>query len=102
MMPGSNFSDETGFMTEITKSMRERAWARAGKIQGEDSAEVRKHRASGITMKKESFGKFRNFGWTVVDGVAVPCRKEFLPPRDGDATDGDASEDLAKSEPSED
>ena len=85
-------------MTEITKSMRERAWARAGKIQGEDSAEVRKHRASGITMKKESFGKFRNFGWTVVDGVAVPCRKEFLPPRDEGADVGDNSKDKAASE----
>lgn len=89
-------------MTDITKSMRERAWARAGKIQGEDSAEVRKHRASGITMKKESFGKFRNFGWTVVDGVAVPCRKEFLPSRDGDTINGDAPENSTKSEPSED
>jgi len=99
MMPGSNFSDETGFMTEITKSMRERAWARAGKIQGEDSAEVRKHRASGITMKKESFGKFRNFGWTVVDGVAVPCRKEFLPPRDENVGVGEnPDEDKAASE----
>ncbi|WP_404423605.1 hypothetical protein [Thalassospira australica] len=85
-------------MTEITKSMRERAWARAGKIQGEDSAEVRKHRASGITMKKESFGKFRNFGWTVVDGVAVPCRKEFLPPRDENADVGENPEDKAASE----
>lgn len=99
MMPGSNFSDETGFMTEITKSMRERAWARAGKIQGEDSAEVRKHRASGITMKKESFGKFRNFGWTVVNGVAVPCRKEFLPPRDENVGVGEnPDEDKAASE----
>ncbi|MEQ8284275.1 hypothetical protein [Thalassospira sp.] len=70
-------------MTEptITKAMRERAWARAGRIDGEDAREVRKHEASGITMKKESFGKFRNFGWTVVNEEAVPCRKEFLPPQ---------------------
>ncbi|MHC8491454.1 hypothetical protein ACTU44_01940 [Thalassospira sp. SM2505] len=72
-------------MTEptITKAMRERAWARAARIDGEDARIVRKHEASGITMKKESFGKFRNFGWTVVNEEAVPCRKEFLPPRDG-------------------
>ncbi|WP_417811730.1 hypothetical protein [Thalassospira alkalitolerans] len=88
-------------MTVITKAMRERAWARAGKIQGEDSADVRKHRASGITMKKESFGKFRNFGWTVVDGAAVPCRKEFLPPRDEEAAVGDAgnADDAVSDEP---
>jgi len=71
-------------MTEptITKGMRERAWIRADKIDGEDPHEVRKHKESGITMKKESFGKFRNFGWTVVNEEAVPCRKEFLPPRE--------------------
>ncbi|MFH1805738.1 MAG: hypothetical protein ABID63_12720 [Pseudomonadota bacterium] len=69
-------------MTEISKSMRERAWARARKIKDQDPDEVRIHKPSGITMKKTSFGKFRDFGWTVVDGEAVPCRKEFLPPRD--------------------
>lgn len=73
-------------MTEptITKAMRERAWVRAERIEGEDPKEVRKHAASGITMKKASFGKFRNFGWTVVNEEAVPCRKEFLPPRETD------------------
>lgn len=78
-------------MTEptITKAMRERAWARAARIDGEDASEVRKHKESGITMKKESFGKFRNFGWTVVNEEAVPCRKEFLPPRETDAQSSD-------------
>lgn len=78
-------------MTEptITKAMRERAWARAARIDGEDASEVRKHEASGITMKKASFGKFRNFGWTVVDEEAVPCRKEFLPPRAADGANKD-------------
>lgn len=78
-------------MTEptITKAMRERAWARAERIDGEDASEVRKHKESGITMKKASFGKFRNFGWTVVDEVAVPCRKEFLPPRESDTGSSD-------------
>ncbi|MEK9842399.1 MULTISPECIES: hypothetical protein [unclassified Thalassospira] len=74
---------------KITKAMRERAWARAAKIDGEDASVVRKHEASGITMKKESFGKFRNFGWTVVDEEAVPCRKEFLPPREATGTNED-------------
>jgi hypothetical protein len=86
-------------MTEITQSMREQAWARDGKIQGEDAAEVRKHRPCGITMIKECFGKFRNFRWSVVDGVAVPCRKEFLRPRDENVDVGEnPDEDKAASE----
>jgi|TARA_R110001583_G_scaffold96819_3_gene241357 hypothetical protein len=85
------FNDQDD-MTPISKAVRERAWARARKIKGENPDEVRLHKASGITMKRESFGKMRNFGWTVVDGKAVPCRKEFLVPRE-DAVVTDENDD---------
>ena len=82
-------------MTEkISRAMRERAWAKARRIKGENPDEVRVHKASGITMKRESFGKMRNFGWTVVEGKAVPCRKEFLQPQaEAPAEDGAAEND---------
>ncbi|WP_174710251.1 hypothetical protein [Thalassospira marina] len=79
-------------MTEISRAVRERAWAKAKKIKGENPDEVRVHKASGITMKRASFGKMRNFGWTVVEGKAVPCRKEFLQPRPEDQVADDAAE----------
>ncbi|WP_085579736.1 hypothetical protein [Thalassospira mesophila] len=81
-------------MTPISKAVRERAWARARKIKGENPDEVRLHKASGITMKRESFGKMRNFGWTVVEGKAVPCRKEFLVPREGGVVANEIGDDV--------
>ena len=81
-------------MTPISKAVRERAWARARKIKGENPDEVRVHKASGITMKRESFGKMRNFGWTVVEGKAVPCRKEFLVPREDGVVASESDSDV--------
>lgn len=83
-------------MTEkISRAVRERAWAKAKRIEGENPDEVRMHKASGITMKRASFGKMRNFGWTVVEGKAVPCRKEFLKPQTEDQATDPASENNA-------
>ncbi|WP_073955071.1 hypothetical protein [Thalassospira sp. TSL5-1] len=83
-------------MTEkISRAVRERAWAKAKRIKGENPDEVRMHKASGITMKRASFGKMRNFGWTVVEGKAVPCRKEFLQPQPEDQAADAALEDDA-------